>query len=116
MYKPKLLCVNETKILSNESEQVIKHLEKYFTQSFFNCSPGRKNYAGVAIFASAEMPILRQLPGMEGDTEGRVVACELDKCLVVSVYTPHSGVGELKRLEYRVEEWDRLFSKYLNQL
>jgi exodeoxyribonuclease III len=50
---------------------------------------------------------------MEEDIEGRVTACEFDEYVLVSVYTPHSGVGELKRLEYRVETWDKAFSLYL---
>ena len=36
--------------------------------------------------------------------------------MLVSVYTPHSGVGELKRLDYRVDTWDRKFEVYLIEL
>ena len=53
---------------------------------------------------------------MEEDIEGRVTACEFYEYVLVSVYTPHSGVGELKRLEYRVETWDKAFSQYLQKL
>ena len=35
---------------------------------------------------------------------------------MVSVYTPHSGVGDLKRLDYRVERWDRAFEAHINRL
>lgn len=48
--------------------------------------------------------------------EGRMVALEFPTFVLVSVYTPHSGVGELKRLEYRVETWDRKFEQYLKDL
>jgi exonuclease III len=41
-----------------------------------------------------------------------MIALEFEKFVLVAVYTPHSGV-ELKRLTYRVEQWDRGFEKYL---
>ena len=40
---------------------------------------------------------------MSLDVEGRVLTCEFERLILVSVYTPHSGVGELKRLDYRVK-------------
>ena len=42
-----------------------------------------------------------------------MIALEFEKFVLVAVYTPHSGVGEFKRLTYRVEQWDREFEKYL---
>ena len=50
------------------------------------------------------------------DIEGRVIAKEFATFILVSVYTPHSGVGDLKRLDYRVERWDRAFEAYINRL
>jgi exonuclease III len=50
---------------------------------------------------------------MKEDTEGRVIACEMPNYVLVAVYTPHSGVGDLKRLEYRVETWDKEFTTFL---
>lgn len=47
------------------------------------------------------------------DREGRVMAKVFADFVLVSVYTPHSGVGDLKRLEYRVERWDRAFEIYI---
>jgi exodeoxyribonuclease-3 len=55
-------------------------------------------------------------PMEESKSEGRMVTLEFDRFILVSVYTPHSGVGELKRLEYRVETWDRQFQQYLIDL
>jgi exonuclease III len=49
----------------------------------------------------------------ELDSEGRVLTLEFDAFTLVSVYTPHSGVGELKRLEFRVNVWDRAFEQFL---
>ena len=42
------------------------------------------------------------------DKEGRVLTLEFDTFFLVSVYVPHSGM-ELKRLSYRVDEWDKDF-------
>ena len=42
-----------------------------------------------------------------------MIVLEFKKFILVAVYTPHSGVGDLKRLTYRVEQWDRGFEKYL---
>ena len=50
------------------------------------------------------------------DIEGRLIAKVFPSFVLVSVYTPHSGVGDLKRLEYRVERWDRAFEVYINRL
>ena len=50
------------------------------------------------------------------DTEGRVIAKVFPDFVLVSVYTPHSGVGDLKRLQFRVERWDRAFEAYINRL
>ena len=52
----------------------------------------------------------------EHNREGRVIAKVFSDFVLVSVYTPHSGVGDLKRLEYRVEQWDRAFEEYIQRL
>ena len=49
----------------------------------------------------------------ELDSEGRLLAKEFKDFVLVSCYTPHSGVGGLKRLEYRVDRWDRAFESHL---
>lgn len=43
------------------------------------------------------------------DLEGRVVTAEFERFFVVSVYVPNSGEG-LRRLEYRVADWDKALS------
>ena len=40
---------------------------------------------------------------------------EFEEFFLVSVYVPNSG-DELKRLDYRVNEWDEKFKHYLNKL
>jgi exodeoxyribonuclease III len=66
----------------------------------------RKNYGGVAILLNKQTAT--QLDPMpESVEEGRMVTLEFASFVLVSVYTPHSGVGDLKRLDYRVDTWDR---------
>jgi exodeoxyribonuclease-3 len=48
------------------------------------------------------------------DQEGRVIALEFERFMLVTVYTPNSG-SELKRLEYR-RQWDADFLIYLKEL
>ena len=52
----------------------------------------------------------------ELDREGRILSQHFKDFVLVSVYTPHSGVGELKRLDFRVNTWDRAFEEHINKL
>ena len=40
---------------------------------------------------------------------------EFNKFYLVAVYVPNAGEG-LKRLDYRIDEWDKDFQKYLIDL
>ena len=51
----------------------------------------------------------------EHDKEGRVITIEYEKFYLISCYTPNAGEG-LKRLDYRVNEWDKCFFEYINSL
>lgn len=86
----------------------------------FACASIRRNYGGVAIlYNSSEAEVDENdsndqnnpsvIVGLSSseedkdlDTEGRIIAKIFPSFVLVSVYTPHSGVGELKRLEFRV--------------
>lgn len=45
-----------------------------------------------------------------------MITIEFETFFLVSVYTPNSGVGLLKRLDYRVKEWDVDFRNYIDTL
>jgi len=49
------------------------------------------------------------------DQEGRVLTAEFEKFYFVNAYVPNVGDGN-KRLDYRVEEWDCDFIKFLKTL
>ena len=51
----------------------------------------------------------------ELDQEGRMITLEFKDYYLVHVYTPNSGRA-LKRLKYRIENWDISFRKYIVNL
>ncbi len=76
----------------------------------------KRGYSGTAII-SREVP-LHVFPGLglaEHDTEGRVLTAEFADYFVVTVYTPNSQRG-LARLDYRQNQWDKDFLKFLRRL
>jgi exodeoxyribonuclease-3 len=44
-----------------------------------------------------------------------VVTAEFEDFIIVETYVPNSGDG-LKRLKYRIDEWDHDFQAYLHKL
>jgi exodeoxyribonuclease-3 len=97
-------------------------------QEFWN-SAVKKGYSGTAIFSkTTPLKVLLGFPediiqefGVTGDTfgdpnlEGRVLAAEFEKFIIVTVYTPNSK-RELTRLELRDKQWDPAFLAYCKQL
>ena len=110
-YKPDILCLQETKA---HPEQVDLKLNQYPYQ-FWN-SAEKKGYSGTAIFSKKEPLYVKNNIGIDKhDNEGRVIAAEFEDYFLVTVYTPNSK-RELLRLEYRAQEWDVDFLKYLKKL
>ena len=110
-YKPDILCLQETKA---HPEQVDIKLNQYPYQ-FWN-SAEKKGYSGTAIFSKKEPLSVKNNIGIDKhDNEGRVIAIEFEDYFLVTVYTPNSK-RELLRLEYRAQEWDVDFLKYLKKL
>ena len=110
-----ILCFNETKL----QEQMVPEFKKLFQQfpfQYWNCSLARKGYSGVSLLSKVEPISVRTGIGKKDhDQEGRVVTAEFNSFFVVSTYIPNAG-QKLKRLDYRVKEWDLEFRAYLNSL
>ena len=51
----------------------------------------------------------------EHDTEGRLITAEYPSLYLVNAYIPNSGDG-LKRLDYRIQQWDGHLAEYLQHL
>ena len=76
----------------------------------------KKGYSGTAIFSKKKPLSVKNNIGIDKhDNEGRVIAVEFEDYFLVTVYTPNSK-RELLRLEYRAQEWDVDFLKYLKKL
>lgn len=51
----------------------------------------------------------------EADDEGRVITTEYERYYVVNAYVPNSGEG-LKRLDFRVGQYDAAFRDHVKRL
>ena len=116
---PDFICFNETKV----DNDIIKSMDlkntfqnKYNLKSYWNCSTEKKGYAGTAILTKYEpISVSYGMNINKHDKEGRVITLEYDKFYLISCYTPNAGEG-LKRVDYRVKEWDKDFFEYINTL
>ena len=105
-----VICLQEVRALP---EQVELELPGY---SMFWNPALKKGYSGTA-FLTRQQP-LAVYPGLglaELDTEGRVLTAEFDDFFLVTVYTPNVQ-RELTRLEYRQDQWDPQFLKFVRKL
>uniref|UniRef100_A0A0E0C8W6 DNA-(apurinic or apyrimidinic site) endonuclease n=2 Tax=Oryza meridionalis TaxID=40149 RepID=A0A0E0C8W6_9ORYZ len=107
------------KILSwNEKDvEVIKEgLLEGYTHSFWTCSVSKLGYSGTAIISRVKPLSIKYGLGVpDHDTEGRVVTVEFNDFYLLTAYVPNSGDG-LKRLTYRVTEWDPSLGNYMKEL
>ena len=116
---PDIICFNETKM----DEELIEKLnlkkmfqEKYNFYSYWNCSTEKKGYSGTAILTKYKpISISYGMQISKHDKEGRIITLEYDKFYLICAYVPNSGEG-LKRLGYRIDEWDKDFFEYINNL
>ena len=115
---PDIICFGETKLSCpiTETQQKLKEKIPGYKNRYYSQCGVRNGYSGTAIF-SKKKPINVKF-GMNDplhDNEGRLITLEFKKFFLVHVYTPNSG-QTLQRLEYRVNEWDVKFRKYINKL
>jgi exodeoxyribonuclease-3 len=140
---PDIFCMGETKLNgSTKEKEFLEHLDAQFPEypyKFYNISKARKGYSGTAIWC--KLPPNQVIYDMHGwvarspqpggntekpseadmlkhesqGQEGRVITVEYPKFYVVHVYTPNAG-QELKRIEYRIKEWDVEFRKFVKKL
>ncbi|TVU34809.1 hypothetical protein EJB05_16661 [Eragrostis curvula] len=87
-----------------------------YTSSFWTCSVSKLGYSGTAIISRMKPLSIKYGLGIpDHDTEGRVVTVEFDDFYLLTAYVPNSGDG-LKRLNYRVTEWDPSLGNYMKEL
>ncbi|OMO68263.1 hypothetical protein CCACVL1_20003, partial [Corchorus capsularis] len=123
-----VLCLQETKLqakmqttistlsssFQEKDVESIRHsLIEGYDNSFWTCSNTKLGYSGTAIISRIKPLSVRYGLGIsDHDSEGRVVTAEFDSFYLLCVYVPNSGDG-LKRLTYRINEWDPSLSNYI---
>jgi len=124
-YKPDVLCLQETKAERGQAEVDLAGYEEYWNSAV------KKGYSGTAVFIKKDIAVHEVLLGLpevlckkyklhedgygDPNTEGRVIAVELDDFFVVTSYTPNSK-PDLSRLKLRHKQWDPAFLEYMQQL
>ncbi|MEA3489760.1 MAG: exodeoxyribonuclease III [Candidatus Omnitrophota bacterium] len=108
--EPDILCLQETKAFPEQLEPPLKTPDGYST--YWN-NPGRKGYAGVAVFTKKEPVSVRDdFPPASFDTEGRVLVLDYRDFILINVYFPNGGMGP-SRLEYKLDFYER-FLEYID--
>ena len=114
---PDFICFNETKIDYDVIEKLnLNNIFNKTYKSYWYCPNEKKGYSGTGILTKYEpISVNYGIDIDKHDDEGRVITMEFEKFYIISCYTPNSGEN-LKRLHYRVEEWDKDFFEYINSL
>ena len=114
---PDIICLQEIK---SKKDQIDVDFADY--QEVWNPAE-RPGYAGTAIFVKNGIKFERlnlepfDCQDSYGDlsAEGRILALEFEKFILVNVYTPNSK-PDLSRLKLREENWDKNYLKLLKSL
>ncbi|KAL5546439.1 hypothetical protein UlMin_006126 [Ulmus minor] len=111
-----ILCLQETKLQEKDVEKIKQDLIDGYDNSFWTCSVSKLGYSGTAIISRIKPLSVRYGIGIaDHDTEGRLVTAEFDSFYLINGYVPNSGDG-LRRLSYRIEQWDPSLSSYMKDL
>ncbi|XP_059646242.1 DNA-(apurinic or apyrimidinic site) endonuclease, chloroplastic isoform X2 [Cornus florida] len=111
-----VLCLQETKLQEKDVEAIKQTLLDGYENSFWTCSVSKLGYSGTAIVSRIKpLSVTYGLGMSDHDSEGRLVTVEFDKYYIINGYVPNSGDG-LKRLSYRVTQWDPSLSDYMKEL
>jgi len=105
-----VICLQEVRALPDQVEMNIPGYTMIWNPAL------KRGYSGTA-FLTRVTP-LAVFPGMgiaEHDTEGRVLTAEFEDVFLVTVYTPNAK-RELTRLDYRENQWDKDFLKFVRKL
>ena len=107
-----VICLQETKAHPGD----VQHVEWPKGYELYWNSAEKKGYSGTAVITRLRPLSVRTGTGSAAhDREGRVLAVEFPDFWLVNVYQPNSQRG-LTRLDYRVNEWDPAFRRYLKRL
>ena len=116
--KPDILCFGETKMSCpyEDTEKEMKEKIKGYKYRYWSPCLVKKGYSGTAIFSKRKpMSVSYGFGEDNKDEEGRVIVLEYEQFYLLHVYCPNSG-RELKRLDYRVNDWDKKLSMFVSKL
>tara|TARA_B110000977_G_scaffold156107_2_gene198619 strand:- start:418 stop:1251 length:834 start_codon:yes stop_codon:yes gene_type:complete len=107
-----IVCLQETKCTETDIILSSEIINKY-PHRFWNSTHGttqRKGLSGTSIWC-VNQPI-KNLTTPKFDVEGRIVAVEFEKFILVNVYVPNSQKIDSDRFKYR-KQWNYEFAEYL---
>ncbi|GER57202.1 apurinic endonuclease-redox protein [Striga asiatica] len=111
-----VLCLQETKLQEKDVDAIRQSLLEGYDNSYWTCSVSKLGYSGTAIISRIKPLSVRYGLGIaDHDSEGRLVTVEFEDFYLLNSYVPNSGDG-LKRLSYRITEWDPSLSNYMKDL
>ena len=116
--KPDIICFGETKLSCpiTDTQNIIREKINEYKYKYYSQCSLRGGYSGTAIFSKKKpINVFFGINKKKYDNEGRVITLEFKKYYLIHVYTPNSGQS-LQRLDYRVNEWDKEFLKFLKKL
>ncbi|PWZ34211.1 DNA-(apurinic or apyrimidinic site) lyase, chloroplastic [Zea mays] len=95
---------------------LFKNLVHEYDYTCWSCSVARLGYSGTAVISRVQPISVQYGLGIpEHDQEGRLITLEFDDFYLVNAYVPNSGRG-LRRLNYRINDWDPCFSDFIKKL
>jgi len=110
-----IVCLQETKCTEYEVRLPCDITNKY-PYRFWNSTDGtsqRKGFSGTCVWCISQ-PI-KNLETPKFDVEGRIVAVEFEKFILVNVYVPNSQKLDSDRFKFR-NEWNIKFMIYISEL
>jgi exodeoxyribonuclease III len=113
---PSVIFLSETKLQAQNEKKYTKLFGDGY-KSYFSSSLTKKGYSGTAAFVRADIAhtVSYGIDDPREPDEGRVITLFFPHFIFVGAYVPNSG-QDLKRLDYRVMEWDPALGNYLLKL
>ncbi len=109
-YQPDIICLQEVKAQRDDVDFAPAGYHVFWN------SAAKKGYSGVAVYSRVKPLEASAGLGIEKhDQEGRVLTLEYPNFFLVNVYTPNAQ-NELRRLDYRSQQWDKDFLAYVKSL
>jgi exodeoxyribonuclease-3 len=110
-----IICLQETKATESQVE-LTDELKETYPHRYWNSTDGttqRKGLSGTTIWCKS--PPIKHMATPVFDVEGRIVAIEFEKYILVNVYVPNSQKLDSHRFNFR-SEWNEKFLNYLTEL